>query len=98
MIIDNYFRELRFNESHHLGMGDIRLTMGQQDFICQMFNAKKEEDMKGNIYHSGSEESVDCIKFRIAEMEQEENQNKENHLTYQSLLKFFYDTRNIINT
>jgi len=53
--------------------------------------------MKGNIYRSGAEEAVDCIKFRINEMEQEEKENAENHLTYQSLLKFFYDTRNIIN-
>ena len=53
--------------------------------------------MKGNIYHSGAEESVELIRFRIAEVEKEEAENKENHLTYQTLLKFFYDTRNIIN-
>ncbi len=54
--------------------------------------------MKGNIYHSEAEESVDCIKFIIAEVEKEEKDCKENHLPYQTLLEFFYDTRNIINT
>lgn len=53
--------------------------------------------MQGNIYHSGAEEFVELIRYRIAEMEKEEAENKENHLTYQALLRFFYDTRSIIN-
>jgi hypothetical protein len=53
---------------------------------------------KGNIYHDCFELTVQDIRFRIEEMEKEETENKDNHLTYQSLLKFFYDVRNIINT
>jgi hypothetical protein len=53
--------------------------------------------MKGNIYHSGSEEAVDLIAFRIGEVEKEEKDAPECHLSYQSLLRFFYDVRNIIN-
>jgi hypothetical protein len=53
---------------------------------------------KGNIYHDCFELTVQDIRFKIEEMEKEETENKDNHLTYQSLLKFFYDVRNIINT
>ena len=53
---------------------------------------------KGNIYHNYFEVTVRDIRFRIEEMEKEETANKDNHLTYQSLLKFFYDVRSIINT
>ena len=28
--LDNYFRAMRFDPKHHLGLGDIRLTLGQQ--------------------------------------------------------------------
>jgi hypothetical protein len=53
---------------------------------------------KGNIYHDSFELTIQDIKFRVKEMEKEEKENKDNHLTYQSLLKFFYDVRSIINT
>jgi len=33
--LSNYFRGLRFDPSHHLGCGDIRLTIGQQDEIVE---------------------------------------------------------------
>ena len=29
--LHDYFRAMRFDPSHHLGLGDIRLTLGQQD-------------------------------------------------------------------
>jgi hypothetical protein len=29
--LHDYFRAMRFDPSHHLGLGDIRLTIGQQD-------------------------------------------------------------------
>ena len=45
---------------------------------------------KGNIYHNYFEVTVQNIRFRIEEMEKEETANKDNHLTYQSLLKFFF--------
>lgn len=28
--VEQYFAELRFSETHHLGLGDIRLTVAQQ--------------------------------------------------------------------
>lgn len=28
--LEAYFRDLRFDQAHHIGLGDIRLTMGQQ--------------------------------------------------------------------
>jgi len=30
------FKQLRFDENHHLGLGDIRLTKVQQDVICDL--------------------------------------------------------------
>ena len=30
------FKQLRFNKSHHLGLGDIRLTIAQQEEICDL--------------------------------------------------------------
>lgn len=33
--IEKYFLDLRFNAKHHLGLGDIRLTLGQQDEILE---------------------------------------------------------------
>ena len=30
------FEQLRFDKDHHLGMGDIRLTIGQQEEICEL--------------------------------------------------------------
>ena len=53
--------------------------------------------MAGNIYHSASEETVDCIKYRLAEMEREIRDAKDFHLPYQTLLRFFYDVQSIIN-
>jgi hypothetical protein len=29
--LHDYFRAMRFDPAHHLGFGDIRLTIGQQD-------------------------------------------------------------------
>ena len=31
-----FFEQMRFDKKHHLGMGDIRLTMGQQEEICEL--------------------------------------------------------------
>lgn len=30
------FKQLRFDKDHHLGLGDIRLTIAQQDEICDL--------------------------------------------------------------
>lgn len=31
-----YFEQLRFDKNHHLGLGDIRLTVAQQEEICEL--------------------------------------------------------------
>ena len=31
-----YFEQLRFDKNHHLGLGDIRLTIAQQEEICEL--------------------------------------------------------------
>ena len=36
--IRRYFEELRFDENHHLGLGDIRLTIKQQNEILEMLD------------------------------------------------------------
>jgi hypothetical protein len=61
------------------------------------FKKRGGGEMKGNIYHDGFEMSVELIKFRITELEKEEKEQKDAHLPYQVLLKFFYDVRAIIN-
>lgn len=33
-----YFEQLRFDEHHHLGGGDIRLTVGQQEELCYLID------------------------------------------------------------
>jgi len=30
------FEKMRFDKNHHLGLGDIRLTMAQQEEICEL--------------------------------------------------------------
>ena len=38
-----WFRKLRFDKNHHLGLGDIRLTIGQQEEILSRIKAIEEE-------------------------------------------------------
>jgi hypothetical protein len=38
MDIKEYFRNLRFDEKHHLGLGDIRITYAQQEDIIAFVN------------------------------------------------------------
>ena len=35
--VGRYFAALRVNPNHHLGSGDIRLTLAMQDQVIQMF-------------------------------------------------------------
>lgn len=47
--IGAYFTELRFNSDHHLGSGDIRLTIAQQKEImeyCKKLDEKRRIKMK----------------------------------------------------
>jgi len=40
--LEEYFKKLRFDENHHLGMGDIRLTIAQQEEILEMVKADEK--------------------------------------------------------
>jgi hypothetical protein len=31
-----FFEQMRFDKNHHLGSGDIRLTIAQQEEICEL--------------------------------------------------------------
>lgn len=42
MDITNLFMSHRFNEAMHLGLGDIRLTIGEQDEIIENIATVKE--------------------------------------------------------
>jgi len=45
--IKEYFKELRFNPNHHLNLGDIRLTIGQQEEILQIIAESTNTEFKG---------------------------------------------------
>jgi len=51
------FKQLRFDKNHHLGLGDIRLTIAQQEEIC---------DLVERFYHL--EELYKEIKHNIQEL------------------------------
>jgi hypothetical protein len=38
--VKSYFEALRFSPRHHLGLGDIRLTIGQQEEILSIIEGK----------------------------------------------------------
>ena len=40
MDLEKYFMKLRFDPKHHLGLGDIRLTIGQQEEIIALVEEK----------------------------------------------------------
>lgn len=46
----DYFEKLRFDPNHHLGMGDIRLTMGQQEEILKMLEDEALQDKADKEY------------------------------------------------
>jgi hypothetical protein len=48
--LSDYFRKLRFDKDHHLGLGDIRLTMHQQDEICELISNRFLEILEKNTY------------------------------------------------
>jgi len=41
--LEKCFEELRNDKNHHIGLGDIRLTIGQQEEIVKLVNEKIEE-------------------------------------------------------
>lgn len=57
-----YFHDLRFDKKHHLGLGDIRLTLDQQKEICSewtkmMKRIKELEEWYDDAYQAGLERS-----------------------------------------
>jgi hypothetical protein len=43
MNLEEFFLKLRFDKNHHLGLGDIRLTLAQQDELIAAFAPKMED-------------------------------------------------------
>lgn len=39
-----YFERLRHDENHHLGLGDVRLTLAQQEEIIELIEQKYNDD------------------------------------------------------
>lgn len=48
--IERYFRELRFDKKHHLGFGDVRLTVAQQDEIVAMNGGEVSSDAANDLH------------------------------------------------
>lgn len=40
--IGDYFARLRKNPRHHLGLGDVRLTLAQQDYLVEVFSELRQ--------------------------------------------------------
>ncbi len=59
------FKELRFDEKHHLGLGDIRLTISEQDEITEELLAlrrdieKLEAEAKHMLYGDHEDEPTE---------------------------------------
>ena len=41
---EEYFKELRFNTNHHLGLGDVRLTIAQQEELVKQIQLDAIEE------------------------------------------------------
>lgn len=59
-MIAEYFKKLRFDKNHHLGLGDIRLTIAQQDEIIQLVEGAKMKKYKARTFGQ-----VECYWYRI---------------------------------
>ena len=58
--IRSQFEALRFNQKHHLGLGDIRLTVAQQDDICDEVEALRKDAERYRWLRSLSARSLSC--------------------------------------
>ena len=63
--IMDYFKSLRVDKNHHLGLGDIRLTIGQQEELSEYFNFFKN--------------GYDQLRARVKELEAENKRLKKIH-------------------
>lgn len=39
--LSGFFHKMRMNPAHHLGLGDIRLSLAQQDEICELVRMRE---------------------------------------------------------
>ena len=66
-MIGEYFTKLRHDPNHHLGLGDIRLTVAQQHEIEVMYNKLKVERGKykeaKDLLHSKSKQM--CYEYNM---------------------------------
>ena len=44
--IKEYFKELRFSKKNHLGLGDIRMTIGDQEYLLSLIQSEQEGKCK----------------------------------------------------
>lgn len=51
MNIEEFFLKLRFDPAHHLGLGDVRLTLGQQDELIAAFKRSSDVARDAARYH-----------------------------------------------
>lgn len=56
--ITEYFEKLRLDENHHLGLGDIRLTMSQQEEIISKVRALEDLIESYRAYTSNINEAL----------------------------------------
>ena len=70
MINEEWFKKLRFDEYHHLGLGDIRLTIGQQEEILAEITSL---DFLHKLDHS----LADQWRAKNEELNEEANRNME---------------------
>ena len=64
------FNKLRFNNKHHLGLGDIRITIGQQEEIEKVVAdllRQIDEFKAGSIEKVGVEDKRTLIKIRTSD-------------------------------
>lgn len=62
--LEKYFKKLRFDQNHHLGMGDIRLTIAQQEEILEMVKADEQDVVKAvNHWAMTTVSEDDVVKF-----------------------------------
>ena len=45
--VRDYFETQRFSETNHVGLGDIRLTIGQQEEVLEIIACYTEEKFTG---------------------------------------------------
>jgi hypothetical protein len=68
--IDDYFKKLRRKNSTSMGMGEIRLSLGRQEEICELF----EEQRLGNILFPSEED----IKYAANDYVNKNSENETN--------------------